>query len=270
MPSREADVAGRHSKVLEYVIEHGRADVNELSGLFAVSKVTIRKDLDRLEKRGLIRREHGAAVAVESDNVLSRLAFHYETKRRIAQAAAASISEGDTVMIESGSCSALLADEIAIHKRDVTIITNSAFIAGFVRTAPYARIVLLGGDYQTDSQVLVGPLLAQAAANFHVDRMFIGIDGYTEQSGFTGRDHMRAEAVRAMAQQARELIVLSESLKFPRQGAVRLVPASAVARVFTDDHLPLEIQTQLTSAGITVTKALADPQSLTTAEKEPT
>jgi DeoR/GlpR family transcriptional regulator of sugar metabolism len=73
-----------------------------------------------------------------------------------------------------------------------------------------------------------------------------------------------------MAQQARELIVLSESLKFPRQGAVRLVPASAVARVFTDDHLPLEIQTQLTSAGITVTKALADPQSLTTAEKEST
>jgi DeoR/GlpR family transcriptional regulator of sugar metabolism len=261
-------MAGRRFKVLEYVIEHGRVTVDEIVGFFAVPDVTISKDLDRLERGGLIRREHGFAIAIAPDNMRSHLAFHYDAKRRIARAGAATVPDGGTVMIESGSCCALLANEIVNSRRGVTLITNSAFIAGYVRTGPSAKIVLLGGDYQTDSQVLVGPLTAQSASGFYVDQLFIGIDGYTPDEGFTARDHMRAEAVRAMARQAREVIVLSESLKFPRRGAVHLLPATLVSRLFTDDRLSLEVQTQLTSAGVTITKAVTDPESLAHAGKE--
>ena len=243
----------RRSKILEYVIDGERVDVNELAGRFAVSQVTVRKDLDQLEQRGLIRRQHGYAVAIAPDNLLSRLAVHYEVKRRIAAAAADLVPDGSTVMIESGSCCALLADEIARTRRAVTIITNSAFIADYVRTSQGANVVLLGGDYQPEAQVTVGPLVELCAASFFVDTLFVGIDGYTEASGFTGRNHLRAEAVRAMTKQAREVVVLTESSKFPRQGAVQLLPVTGVTKVVTDTNLPLPMHNHLTEAGITIT-----------------
>lgn len=255
----------RRTQILEQVIARQRVDVGELADLFAVSRVTVRKDLDHLEERGLVRRQHGYAEAIAPDDLRSRLAFHYDVKRRIAAAAAGLVPHGATVMIESGSCCALLAEEVGNTRRGVTIITNSAFIADHVRTSQ-ASVVLLGGDYQPQSQVLVGPLVEQGAASFFVDRLFIGIDGYTEADGFTGGNHLRAAAVRAMAQRAREVVVLTESLKFPRQGAVPLLPLTAVSQVVTDSDLPPAMLAHLTDAGVTVTTVPADSANPTSRE----
>lgn len=247
----------RQTRILEYVIENKRVDVDELAAMMAVTASTVRKDLDLLERDGLLRREHGFAVAAHADNMLSRLAYHHDIKRAIARRAADTIGNGETVMIESGSTCALLADVITKTKPGCTIITNSSFIADFVRRNPYARVVLLGGDYQIESQVLVGPLAVQGASTFYVDKLFVGVDGYTEETGFTAKSHMRADVVRAMAAQAEQLHVLTESLKFPRRGAVQLVPAEAVHTVHTDDRLPGPIQAQLTAAGVTVVRVPA-------------
>jgi DeoR/GlpR family transcriptional regulator of sugar metabolism len=244
-------VADRRSQILEYVIERERVDVHELSERFGVSQVTVRKDLDHLEQNGLVRRQHGYALAVAPDNLRSRLAFHYDTKRRIAAAAADLVPHGATVMVESGSCCALLADELSRMRRGVTIITNSAFIADFVRNGQ-AAVVLLGGDYQAESQVTVGPLVEQCLAGFHVEYAFVGVDGYTPETGFTGKNHLRAAVVAQMARRSDHVVVLTESLKFPRQGAVPLLPASAVTRVVTDEGLDATMQADLTAAGITV------------------
>ena len=89
-----------------------------------VSQVTIRKDLDALEKSGIIIREHGYAVLNDSDDINTRLAYHYEIKQKIARKAAETIHDGETLMIESGSCCSLLALEIAKTKQEVTLITN--------------------------------------------------------------------------------------------------------------------------------------------------
>lgn len=242
-------MADRRSQILEHVIEHERVDVSELAGRFGVSQVTVRKDLDQLEHKGLIRRQHGYAVAIATDNLLSRLAFHYDRKRRIAVAAAELVPNGATVMIESGSCCALLADEIARTKHGVTIITNSAFIADYVRTGS-ASVVLLGGDYQAEAQVTVGPLVEQCLASFHVGQLFVGIDGYTADAGFTARNHLRAAVVTAMAQRADQVIVVTESSKFSRLGAVALLPSGAVRRVVTDADLPAQMQAQLRGHGV--------------------
>lgn len=148
-------------------------------------------------------------------------------KRRIAARAAELVRDGETVMIESGSCCALLADALTGAGRDVTIITNSAFIAGYVRRKPGAKVILLGGVYQNDAQVMVGPLVRQCAENFCVDRLFIGTDGYASRSGFTNSDHLRAQAVRDMAAQAEEVVVLMESSKF---GATAWCRSSSLRR----------------------------------------
>ena len=248
----------RRSRILEHVIEAERVDVSELAGQFGVSQVTIRKDLDHLAHLGLIQRQHGYAVAIAPDNLLSRLAVHHELKRRIAVAAAELVPSGSSVMIESGSCCALLAEELVRAARGVTIITNSAFIADYVRGIPGAAVVLLGGDYQAESQVSVGPLVEQCLQAFHVDQLFIGVDGYTPESGFTGRNHLRAAAVQAMARRAANVIVLTESAKFTRQGAVALLPLDAVRRVVTDTGIDAATLEHLADAGVTVTTIPAD------------
>ena len=185
-----------------------------LSEKLDVSQVTIRKDLVFLEGKGLLKREHGFAVMISSDDINNRLSFNYDVKSKIAIKAANIVENGETVMIESGACCALLAKELATNKRDVTIITNSAFIASYIRKCPYAKVVLLGGDYQTESQVVVGPITRKCIEGFYVDKLFVGTDGFTEKMGFTGKNHMRAEIVRAMAENAKKVIVLTESTKF--------------------------------------------------------
>lgn len=250
-------MTNRRTEMLEYVIENERVDVSDLAGMFAVSPVTVRKDLDLLEKRGLIRREHGYAVAISSDDLHSRLAFHYDIKRRIAECAAQLVPNGSTVIIESGSCCALLADALGRTKRGVTIITNSAFIAEYVRSLSGVSVVLLGGDYQAEAQVTVGPLVEECLQNFHVDKLFVGVDGYTIEDGFTGRNHLRAAVVKAMEKRADEVVVLTESLKFPRQGAVPLLPVGAVSQLVTDTGLTKSMQDHLSSAGVKITKVQA-------------
>ncbi|MDR2663689.1 MAG: DeoR/GlpR family DNA-binding transcription regulator, partial [Treponema sp.] len=172
----------RQDKILEILAGSQRVDVSTLAEVLGVSQVTIRKDLDYLDEMGFIRREHGYALFGPVEDVGRRMAINYDIKRRIARSAAETVEEGETVLIESGSCCALLAEELANHKQ-VTIITNSAFIAGHIRHAPYANVILLGGEYQNSSQVMVGSMTSKWAKVFMSDKFFVGTDGFTEKYG---------------------------------------------------------------------------------------
>jgi len=246
--------AQRQTKILEVLSKNGRAEVIALSELLSVSQVTIRKDLDTLEERGLVRREHGYACLNNADDVSKRIAFNYDVKRRIAKAAAATVNEGETVMVESGSCCALLAEEFANTQKDITIITNSVFIVNFIRNASRTRIILLGGYYQPESQVLVGPMTKQCGSIFFADKFFVGTDGFTPGLGFTGRDHMRAQAVVDMSERARDVFILADSDRFKKQGVIGLMPLEKVAGVFTDDGIPAEVEQELVDKNIALHK----------------
>lgn len=248
----------RDAKILEKMTREHRMEVARLAELMGVSQVTMRKDLDALEARGLIKREHGYAILGSLDDIGNRLAFHYEVKRRIAHRAASLVRDGETVMIESGSSCALLAETLTRQRHGVTIVTNSAFIAGYVRKNPGARVVLLGGDYQNESQCTVGAIARACAQNFFVDKLFVGTDGFSQRTGFTGNDHARAETVRDMAAQANGVVVLTESSKFGRQGVVSLLPAQAVGTLITDAAIPKESETYLAENGVEVLKVEAD------------
>lgn len=156
----------RQSQILDLLTQNKKLKVTELSDVLNVSQVTIRKDLSALEDSGIIVREHGYAKLNESDDINNRLAYHYDIKQKIAEKAVESIEDGETVMIESGSCCALVALEIAKTKKDVTLITNSAFIADYIRKTGNVRIILLGGEYQEESQVMVGPITRKCAEGF--------------------------------------------------------------------------------------------------------
>ena len=245
----------RDNAILELLSEHGKLEVAALARQLSVSPVTMRKDLDALERRGVIRREHGYAVFGSGDDVNNRLAYHYEEKRRIARAAAKLVAPGETVMIESGSCCALLAEAIAGEKPGAIIITNSAFIAGYIRRFESARVVLLGGDFQNDAQVMVGPVLRVCAKQFYVDKLFVGVDGYSERLGFMSNNHLRAQAVRDMAGQAEQVIAVTESTKFERTSTVPLAIPGGVHGVVTDGGIGPEAEARMKEAHIEVYRA---------------
>lgn len=235
----------RANKILEILTQENKIEVSVLSELLNVSQVTIRKDLDALESKGIVKREHGFALLCSTDDINGRIAYHYEYKKKIAAKAAELVQDNDIVMIESGSCCALLAECLAETKKDLTLVTNSAFIADFIRRKSNFQIILLGGIYQQDAQVMVGPMVSQCAENFLVDLFFIGTDGYDSRVGFTNRDQMRAQAVRDMAKQAEQVIILTESDKLTKHGIVPLNLKNKIKAVITDNELDKHIKTEL-------------------------
>ncbi|HIZ70593.1 MAG TPA: DeoR/GlpR family DNA-binding transcription regulator [Candidatus Atopostipes pullistercoris] len=230
----------RQEKIVKIVSEHKKIEVNELSKRLEVSKVTIRKDLDKLEARGIIHREHGYAVLNSEDDLNYRLAINYELKRKIAKEAAKEVEDNETVLIESGSTCALLAEELAFNRKNVTIITNSSFIAGYVRESESVNIILLGGEHQKKSQVNIGALTELAISQFFVDKLFIGIDGVDEKRGFTSVDLQRSQTARILAKQADNVIILTDSSKFDEKGTVTEFQFFEVTKVYTDSKIRME------------------------------
>jgi DeoR/GlpR family transcriptional regulator of sugar metabolism len=233
-----------------------------LAEFLGVSQVTIRRDLDVLEKRGIICRTHGYVSLDGADETGKRIAFSHSIKRRIAKAAAQTVEEGETVMIESGSCCALFAEELALARKNVTIITNSAFIVNFVCRLPYIKIILLGGFFQPESQVLVGPMTANCANMFFSDKFFLGTDGYIPGYGFTGRDHLRVETSLELAKRAKKVFILTEAAKFHSRGVYNLIEFDKIAGVFTDDSIPREAEEALQKNKILLHKVPAAEENI--------
>lgn len=226
----------RQSRILHIIASERKIEVGRLSELVGVSQVTIRKDLDTLADKGLIKRQHGFAQLVAENDISNRLAVHYERKLDIARRAVELIEDGDTVMLESGSCCTLLAEQIAKKRCNVTIITYSVFIANHIRPAESNQVVLLGGSIRMEPMVTVGPLAVEAASYYYVDKFFTGTDGITPNGEFTAQNLEMAEVIRAMSKRARHTIVMTDSSKFTRQGTVVAFPVKDAYAVFTDDQ----------------------------------
>lgn len=245
----------RRTAIVEYITEHGRTEVGVLSEKLQVSQVTLRKDLNYLAERGVLRRERGYAVPSRPEDINYHMAFHFKSKQKIAQAAADCVRDGETILIESSSTCALFAEELAKKRQNITIITNSLYLANYIRGYASVQLVLLGGSLQEQSQSLVGPLTREAVRAFHVDKMFTGTDGYSRDFGFTGDDLIRADTLQAMIAAANKTYVLTTSDKFSRPGAVSFLQFENVHEVITDEGIPGEEKTYLEQKGVHVTVA---------------
>lgn len=240
----------RQQIILQMVIDQGRVSVVDLAKATGVSEVTIRQDLNFLEKQSYLRRAHGYAVPLDSDDVETRMMNNYALKRELAEFAASLVNNGETVFIENGSSNALLARTLADQK-DVTIITVSSYIAHLLKETR-CEVILLGGIYQKKSESMVGPLTRQYVQQVHFSKAFIGIDGWQPDTGFTGRDMMRSDVVNAVLAKECEAIVLTDSSKFGAVHPYTMGPASRFSRVITDERLRDEYRQQLEQDGLTV------------------
>lgn len=226
----------RRTAILEFLARQGQATVQELAEMSGVSVVTVRQDLSVLENEGFLRRTHGGASILESENISHRMSIRYEEKLKLARTAAALVRDNETVLLESGSVNALLARELA--SRTVQIVAANLFIAQQIRPGDLARVVVIGGIYQPESESVVGAMARQNIESTFFTTAFLGMDGFTPETGFTNRDMMRAELSSLIVKRCKNSYILADSSKFGTTGMARICGLDELAGVITNADLP--------------------------------
>jgi DeoR family galactitol utilization operon repressor len=233
--------------------EDPNVSVGHLSDSLGVSTVTVRSDLNNLAQKGVILRTRGGATPAFHPNVIVRQNLRMEEKNRIAQAAADLVDDGDTVMIEAGTTTALIAKYL-LGKRFVNIVTNSALILPFARINPGIHLTVVGGEFRPATESFVGPVAMAELERFHVRLAFVGTDGFSLEGGLTTHLVEGAEVVRKMAERSEEIVLVADSSKHGRIGFVHVLPVSRLSRLVTDTGLPAEAEAALEDAGIQVSR----------------
>jgi DeoR family fructose operon transcriptional repressor len=156
-----------------------------------------------------------------------------EEKRRIAAAAAALVSSGDSVILDVGTTMLEMARNL-LDKRNITVITPSLHIANLLTDQPGIRLILTGGIVRNGELSLVGNLAVEAFRGFYVDKLFLGVGGIDFQAGLTEFNLEDSEVKKAMLRSAKETILVADASKFGRVAFAAIGPLSAVRRIVTD------------------------------------
>jgi len=242
MPGKFDNVSSRQDLILHRLQESGEVSIEELCASLEASTATIRRDLDDLEQRSMLRRTRGGAISISSlfyEPFKHDLSFQdkVETfaaeKRRIAQAAAELVSPGQTVALSGGTTTTEVVRYLKLL-RGITIVTNAVNVAMELSSHKEIEVVVTGGHLRGNWFTLVGPIANQAATMMFSDIMFIGVDGIDAEKGLTCVHPQEAEFLRVLARQARRKIVVADHSKLGTVSRWLLCPAAEVQMVITD------------------------------------
>lgn len=238
-------------KILE---KENRVLINDLSKIFNTTSVTIRKDLDQLEREGFLKRTHGGAILhkplFHGLALIEKEKLHADEKKRIADEAVKLINEGDVIILDSGSTTTQLARNMK-NLKGITVITNAVNIALELATSDL-EIILTGGSFQKDSSTLIGPLADDVLKKVSADKLFHGVDGVDYELGLTTPNIIEANTSRVMMQRAGENILLVDSSKFGRRSLGVICQIKEINKIITTKEMDkTEIQ-KLNDMGVEV------------------
>src|ERR1700732_4005261 len=245
----------RQRAILELLRRDGRVVVVDLAEQYDTSQVTIRKDLDALHLKGLIHRTHGGALpardgALEDPTLREKEKLHRKEKLQIAAAAVSMVSEGQVVILDSGTTTTAIARALR-NFRNLTIITNSVNIAAEL-SGSNLEVILTGGNLRKNSFSLVGPLAEETLRRLNADILFLGVDGFDVQYGLSTPNLLEAKVNRVMVEVAKQTVAVCDSSKFGRRSLSLIVPTSALQAVITDRGVPKSDLRALKKVGIEV------------------
>ena len=226
----------RQAKILERVREDGAVRVADLVREFGVSDMTVRRDLEILDDRGLLEKVHGGATAVESSAIFeptftAKSTLQQAEKDAIAEAAASLVEPGMAIGVSAGTTTYALAQHLVDIPR-ITVVTNSIRVADVLHHAGRSdQTIILTGGVRTPSEALVGPFAVAALRTIHVDIVFVGVHGMDPHSGFTCPNLLEAETDRALIEAGRRLVVVADHTKWG------VIGISSIARLEQADIL---------------------------------
>jgi len=232
----------RTARILEEVLSRGRVPVAWLSDSLAASPATIRRDLVALERKGLLRRIHGAAVAAEpvldksyhSDSQFQAQMQHMaEEKRRIGVVAAKLVEDGMVIAFGAGTTTTQVARALR-PARDVTVVTNSIGISLELARRDDLRIFVSGGYLHGGWFSLTGTHAVEALRGFCIDLLFLSVAGIDARRGFTESHTEEAFINRILLKQARRKVVVADHTKMGLVAHHVLCPLEEIDLLITD------------------------------------
>jgi DeoR family fructose operon transcriptional repressor len=244
----------RRIAIVERAKKDGRVDVVTAAQEFSVAVETIRRDLDVLQRRGLMRRVHGGAIALDrfsrEYSVAERRALNFESKKKIAEIASHYIPDSGSVYLDAGTSTECLAPYLR-DKKNLTVITNSLILATQIADST-TQVILLSGRIRPVTLSAVGELALSAMENFHADIAFLGTNGVDTEIGFTTPDPDEAAVKRKMIAHSRETIMIADSSKFGKTCASRFARISDVDRIVTNLEADQDLIFEVEKSGVEV------------------
>ena len=251
--------AERHQNILELIAERGQITIPEICEMFDVSEMTARRDLNKLDQEGVLRRVHGGAVrnlgrSYEPPFTVREIK-NQEIKRNIGLKAADLIFDGDSIALDVGTTTLEIVAGLK-GKHDLTIVTSCLQIANAVASTlsleSDIRLIIAGGIVRPREHSMVGSIPEKVYSELHVDKAFIGIGGISLEDGLTEFNMEDARVKQILLDSAREVIVVADSLKFGQTTFTSVSPLSAIDKIVTDNGVDPGYLSEIEKLGVEV------------------
>jgi DeoR family fructose operon transcriptional repressor len=234
--------AERRLELVAWGREVGKIDALNAAHRFGVAVETIRRDLELLQRQGIVRRVHGGGILI--DRIQSELSVevrrsqNHEVKKRIVEVAATYIPKSGTVIVDAGTTTELLAPFLR-NRSGLTVVTNSLILSLAIGETD-TNVVLLGGRIRPVTLSAVGTHALNMVSSLHASVCFIGTNGIDARVGLTTPDIDEAEVKRVMIENSQESIVLTDHSKFSQIFTSSFASASQIDRIVTDIAAPID------------------------------
>ncbi len=233
--------AARRSKILEILDDFGQVNVNNLSREMEVSEVTIRNDLDKLEKSKLLVRAHGGAF--KTNNIALAVSekknINHDLKRLIGKKAISLIANNDSIILDSGTTTFEISNNLKGFEK-LTVISNALDIVNNLSKYKNLQVYMPGGFLREFSMSLVGPMAERNLKQLYCKKVFLGIDGIKPDVGVFTHHMEEAYLNQIMIDIAEEVIVVADSSKFKKSGLAFIADFQKIDSVVTDAHIEKE------------------------------
>jgi DeoR family transcriptional regulator, fructose operon transcriptional repressor len=229
----------RQQKIKELLIKYKQMDVSTLAATLGVTEVTVRRDLDILEKSGLVIKTHGGALINESLNEESRETNNSDISpeiREIGEVAALLVSDRDAVFIGGGCTCQQVAANIK-NKQRVTVMTNDWSVAGELSNSSGIVTVVTGGNILPGTSIMTGDLAFRALAGIHFGKVIIGVAGISFSHGLTTNTVVEAQLYKELFQITQEVIIVADYHKFGKIGFTAFANLPSIQKIVTNKEV---------------------------------
>lgn len=246
-------IAERQSHLRDLLSRRGMCSLEILAAELNVSQSTVRRDVEQLEQTGFAKRTHGGVIWIGDRSATTRpyafdqrLAYRVEFKRAIARAALPLVHPGETILIDGGTSTFYLAQELL--GQSLQIITNSLPIANLFLNDDNVELILTGGLAYPRYGVLLGPTAENTLSSIHTKTLFLSVAGVHDGSLYN-QNLLLVQSEQQMMRQAQQVVLLIDSTKFGQQALAQLCPLSEIDVVVTDSEISEQNQQSVRSAG---------------------
>jgi len=245
----------RHQRILDLIDRDATVQVTKLSAEMGVSDATIRRDLDKLEKLGLIHRVYGGAVpaprADPEPPILQRGSENALEKQRIGKAAADLVTEGDVVFIGSGTTTQEVACNL-VGRRNITVITNALTIVNTLAAEQEITLIMIGGMHRQSELSFIGYIAEMALKELRPHKVIMGIHAINVNDGLTNDYLAEVSTDRVIIHSAPEVIIVADNSKFDKVSTAVVAPIGSITKLITDNNAPFDTVEEIRALGVEV------------------